>query len=315
MRRWHDVSPRTIAAAAIAAWLGGWAGTGQAQQCDLYKRLATVHDGVHVNDQAAGTDVCGRVWLNGVIRQSVADDAHCAIATAPYGLTFELGSSPIPDAQGFMATHWSDGQTVSSAGTSTFNLAASPGSAGFFRTLADPDANGYSVYVGPVPDPPAVINVSGTAIWLLDHGFRSDQVVVVNGSSNDCLVMVSRRNQDAQFPQNLDIGLWFSAGIQSPNVPVIFVTDGEIRAEHLTNLTGAAAYSVIPYVSLFANHVVLGGPAAPNSMSLSHDPASAYDRPGGLIDALCLHGLLPNTEGPPVRATVSTWGRLQTLYR
>ncbi len=283
-----------------------------AQECDLYKRLMTTYDGVRVNAVSGpgNQDVCGRTTLNGVIRLTLTDDMTCATA----GYALDPGSCPAPQVALFESAHWNTAVNVPSAGTSTFTLTAPPGQATFFKTLTDPDNPGYSVFVAD-NDPALQINVSGTVIWMLDHGLRSNALAKVTGTANDCLVIVSGMNQDVSQPASLSVGIRFFAGIQSPNVPVILVTDGEVRAEHYNNISGPTAFSTLPYVSIFAQHVVCGGPVSPNQLTFAHPPNSPYDAPGGLIDALCLHGLLPNTEGPPVASRTATWGRLKLIYR
>ena len=307
-----DMPVRNVVLAALAAAAMLTAPrAANAQECDLYKRLMTTHDGAYARDVTGGAqvNVCGQTWLFGVIRESIADDLSCAT-----GYAIEAGTCPTPQVALFESAHWGNATNVPSGGASTFNLSAPSGQVAFFKTDTDPDNTGYSVFAGD-PDPELHINVQGTVIWMLDHGLRSNTLVKVSGTASDCLVIVSGKNEDMSIPTLNSVGIWFFAGIQSSNVPVILVTDGEVRAEHFNNTTGGTAFSLLPYASIFAQHAVLGGPAAPNYLRFYHDPASPYDAPGGLIDALCLHGLLPNTEGPPVANPQGTWGRLKVLYR
>lgn len=291
-----------------------WPSVGRGQDCDLYKRLITTTDGVYVNDVEGPFPyhaACNQTSLNGEIKYNATSDMHCA---AGQYTILPPGGVPMPELISYFSEFAGTAETVPNpAKTTSFIFSPPSNGVAFYRSINDedgPDGANFSAYVMSTdPGTETTIDVgSGTAIWLLDHGFRSDKMTKIHGGPGGCLVMASGVNLGE--PGMVGVGIDFFAGVQS-NVPVIFVTNGEVRMEHFYNEDEP---SDLPYLSIFARHAWFGGPAAPNLLSVSHAASSPYDANGGLIDQLCGSGLLPNT-GTDTPAVSTTWGRLKALYR
>jgi hypothetical protein len=143
------------------------------------------------------------------------------------------------------------------------------------------------------------VDVSGTAVWLLDRGFRADDEVKVSGGLGSALIIVAGKTAitgpDAERGFNL-------LGGMSSTIPVVLVTDGICGIEHKNN--NARGTSLLPLVSIYARDVVLMGSGAPGSQTLIYP--SALDP---ILDVLRGLGLLPNMPAggdadlPPVAGT------------
>ena len=273
---------------------------------NLYKRLITSHDGVFVDRKEDDDMLWPQTHLSGDVVEAVDDRANWNDAPAdPYGRVATVdGNCPLPELTDFFAEKLPMATRVLSDNTNKFNLRGDPGQVHFFYTENDPQDSDFSVYAdGPAP----TITVTGIAVWLLDHGIRSENLLVVKGKPGDCLVIVSHRNHmtDADYDQ---IGIWFRGGIFS-EVPVILVCDDEAWIEHKNNPNGS---SNVDYLSVFARHVRFRGPIAPSAMYLCHEPRSENDQRDGLIDMLCDLGALPNASefGLTFHRLAGTWKEL-----
>jgi len=282
------------------------------EESNLYKRLITAYNGVYVRGDEGQPphNACYQTSLNGEIKYNTQKpgDMDCAI---PGTYTFApMGGVPMPDLTSYFTDFAGTAETVpNSPGTTSFVFSPPTNGVKFYRSLTDPTYSDFSAYVvsgGPVSD--ATIQVgSGTAVWLLDHGFRSDKMTRITGGPGGCLVIVSGVNLGSD-PDYRDVGIGFFAGVQS-NVPVILVTTGEVRMEHFYTYDQS---SNLPYLSIFAKHAWFGGPAAPFLLSVFHPTNSVYDADAGLIDQLCDDGYLPNSSGLGVRfaSIAGTWKEL-----
>jgi hypothetical protein len=285
------------------------------EEGNLYKRLITAQNGVFVNNPEGpngGHPACYQTSLNGEIKYNSTTDMSCAI---PGQYTILLpGGVPLPELTSYFTDFGGTAETVPNPSQTTgFTFAPPSNGVKFYRSHNDDDAGDYgalySAYVmSKDPGTETTIEVgSGTAIWLLDHGFRSDKITKIHGGPGGCLVMVSGINLGLD-PDYNGVGIGFFAGVQS-NVPVILVTTGEVRMEHFYNDDQS---SDLPYLSIFALHAWFGGPAAGDLLTVSHPKNSPYDADAGLIDQLCDDGYLPNSSGLGVRfsSIAGTWKEL-----
>jgi len=287
------------------------------EEGNLYKRLITAQNGVYVNDVEGPQPIgwhhaCNQTSLNGEIKYNSTTDMSCAIP-GPYTI-LPPGGVPLPELTSYMSDYAGTAEIVPNPPQTTrFTFAPPSNGVKFYRSINDDDlldgsGPNFSALVLPTdPGTETTIEVgSGTAIWLLDHGFRSDKMTKIHGGFGGCLVMVSGVNLGQ--PSYKGVGIGFFAGVQS-NVPVILVTTGEARIEHFYNEDQS---SDLPYLSVFALHAWFGGPAAGDLLTVSHPTNSPYDADAGLIDQLCDDGYLPNSSALGVRfqSIAGTWKEL-----
>jgi hypothetical protein len=109
--------------------------------------------------------------------------------------------------------------------------------------------------------------------------------------------------------------MWFDGGLMSLDVPVILVTDAQLRSMQTTDYSSETAVS---YLSIFAESVLLMGPehgwmggGLRPWMQLSHPSYLDKD----VLDPLHAAGALPNAStGPKGKLTSlpGTWQQLST---
>lgn len=319
------LAPGTPIELRVAAEYAGQRRMVQAQYLPLqpqqyYKRLFTSREGIFVYDttdfdRASGLHISRypQTYLSGSVRETLVDPSESEwdsrVSSFPYGRPVAQSDEPIPDVTSFFDAHWSSATDVPNpTGATQFTLDAAPGGR-FYRSDLEPSDSRYSVYVYSGESPPPQINVtgSGAAIWMLSRGFRSDQTVNVVGSPGACLVIVAHKNLDYEA-----IGPWFFAGFNSLTVPVILVSDDEVRIEQ--NINAYGDNTIVANLCVFARHTWICGPRPGCWMRLVHDPNSLYDQPGGLIDQLCELGALPNSGTMSFRTVPRKWAELDPDY-
>jgi hypothetical protein len=303
------------------------------QAKNLYKRLMTVREGVFVRDSVDTNgdnvfDAQSCSPLHVVLGGDVATSGlmvGCAYAfNPPYALKPEA-NLPLPDIATFFSQYWNVATPVGQTGwkyhlMNGYTIPGGPSDVQFFKTNQDNNDGLHANYFSVASENKVEIDVQGTAIWLLDHGLRFDQEVSVKGTSNDCLVIVTRPNgrlfnDPTDGKDYHDLGIWFFGGMGVQDVPMILVTDGEARLEHKNNYD---ANSHVDYLSVFAKNAWLKGPFSYpddppiHTMSLNHPNNAPFDAADGRIDKLCEIGALPNSDTGGMRFTrvAGTWKEL-----
>jgi hypothetical protein len=233
------------------------------------------------------------------------------------------GGVPDPDLISFFAQH--TGVTSAGSGPSfTFDALAAPDKVKFFQSLWT--SGSWSMNL----NQPVTVNVRGTAIWLLDRGLRSRRQVKVYGSGDptDILVIVARPHNHNPASEYQGTGDWADdpgagialfGSIDSPNVPVILVSDGGVLVENVDfgdlSTSDDKKASTVNCLSIFARYARVLGPdadgdytlATGRKMILSHPPNATAN---ALVDKLSDLADLPNTAGAlrgRLRFLAGTW--------
>lgn len=198
-----------------------------------------------------------------------------------------------------------------------------PNDVEFFKTIQDPSNDGVDQAESDAYSVMArlrnvLIDLHGngpkTAVWLMDHGLRTNQGLTFDFDPGDMLVIVSWSSGVLGLNNLIGLpihaaGIWFFAGLHSQNLPVILVSAGQIIIEQ----TGAPnAQFSSNYLTLFGQSVWLGGTltAATPTMWL-HPAGHPNDAPNGPIDRLWEFGALPNAEaGTRFQSVAGTWTEL-----
>ena len=248
----------------------------------------------------------GEVWQNALNNPDVifplGDPPHYV---SPPSLRF--GGVPDPVVSGYITQH--------SLAPGTIDVPKQPGSDPYvLNALGDPDSiaffhtpgpdGAWSLDMGNIPQPR--IKVSGTVLWLLDQGLRVERTLQVEGSgrpqpNNDMLVIVG--GPQTGVLTDPDAGIALLGSINSPNVPVILVSDGNVLIEH-RDFGGSYPDdnypSQIGCLSIFGRSARIMGPDANydyvtgSKLVFSHPenhPANA------IINRLADLEYLPNTAG------------------
>jgi hypothetical protein len=276
---------------------------------DFYKRLVTATTGLVFPPAGPWNS---RTFFSGDAMQMSTDTTTwTGLGARPRFAPRNGAVIPIPAVGSYFQTHFNDPSTTErppQIGNPTYVLHKPPGApqneVAYFKTTAPPlpALNSlHDVNVNPV------IDVKGLVVWMFDRGVRFDNFVTVTGNANDCLVIVA---QNGSFLPGLeDAGIYFFAGISSDKVPVILVTDSIVRDEQFANNT--LGVTEVGYLSIFASQVLPFGPFVGGSMTLTHDPNSPFDQPGGLIDQLYAQGALPNPSvGAAIDPVRGQWAEL-----
>jgi len=264
-------------------------------------------------------------WLYGECRQN---DDNVPEMIFPFGQPFQYqgatlslsppGNVPTPDVNNFLNGHWATATEEDlPGGPKNFDLNAisSPDSVAFFRTTwTGGDWSLDSPFVSPHNnkwDPQ--ITVHGTAIWMFDHGIRSEGTVKVSGSnnSNDLLVIVAKPGSDPGTLNSGDVASNFhrslaGAGIAllgsiTSTIPVILVSSGGVLLENrdlgLFANGDDKTSTTVDCLSVFAPYARVMGPDndAGNPAYRLVFTRNATDPIDPRIDRLSDLGLLPNT--------------------
>jgi hypothetical protein len=262
--------------------------------------------------------LCGSVNLAGGVRVGVAPHGGPPPGNDRYWYLCAQGMNPLaqgvpvptPEVADFIAAHQNEATPIA-VSSDNFSMTAPPpaGSAVHYYISDGQDPTGhYSVE----QQDGCAINVSGVAVWLLPRGARFENPVRVNGSSDDCLVVVAGPGFDPD-PAFNHAGLWFFGSFYAPDVSVILVSSGRVQIEH-AGYSNQTNDTRIDYGSIFAKNVWFGGPK-PGSVhyfKLQHDSNDPRDGASGLIDQLCDAGALPNAETGSVKfqPVAGTWKEL-----
>jgi hypothetical protein len=228
-----------------------------------------------------------QTWLTGDVWQNSTNTDWTEVPTQDsHAVT--IGDAPAPDVASFIAAHWDFARDAT----------IEPPNAGHFR-LDEGVAGGTPIFyrTDKVDDerPNPQIDVKGTAIWLLKHGICLPHKITVNGTSADRLIIVTQEGTFAGPPLT-HAGIWFDGSMDSPDVPVILVTDAALQLSAHTNFSSD---SEISYLSIFAESVLLMGPehgwmngAEHPWMQLAHPS----DRDTEVLGPLYEAGVLPNAS-------------------
>jgi hypothetical protein len=290
------------------------------QTPQIYKRLMTITDSLYArSDAAGGGSACGRYNFFGQVWEGgAAGNAWMGCVNGESVSPLPQASIPVPDLASFFAKYLAGATDIQVGHTGTVKAYTiplvgpdPPPSVNYFRTIDNPGPDMLSdlhipLYVGFENK----ILVDGWVVWMLPRGLRLDGHFVVEGTADDCLIIVAGKSYDDDAPPtpNARFGIEFSASLTSANVPVILVTDRWVFLEHFAWSSQPSGAS---YISVFAKGASFWGPSG-SFMTLSHAPGDPRDAPGGLIDQLCEQGALPNSESGSVRfqPVAGTWQEL-----
>lgn len=262
---------------------------------DCYRQLIAVPDNLEVVQRGGvpphdelnrwpQTSLDGPIWLG----QQAADTTWAQFVRGFHRIT--PGEVARPDLSAYWTDHWSVATEAPRPADSRWFLGAR-GAVTFLRSSApDPTDSSCSLLIPPGGLPE--VHVSGTVVWMFDRGLRSEQSFIVFGSGapDDCLILVARPCAPPSDP----IGLWFLGGVFPAAVPMILVSDGAVRIEHLDNFAGD---SRADYLSIYASSARIMGPIDPGTLMLSHPPAASDT----VIDRLQLLSVLPPKTATPTR--------------
>jgi len=209
---------------------------------------------------------------------------------------------PAPQVAAFISQYFASGAPKAVSGSvgsvSLDAIAASPlDSVAFFRT------SGATHNTDPNPN----IVVRGRAVWMFDSGFRADRTISVTGSGSDMLILVARAPNPADLTNP---GIWLDGGIDSPNVPVIIVSDARVL---IANQPSANFNTTVNWMSLYAWDAQIAGPKinSPSLLTFLH-----VDTPGAeaSLERLFQRRALPNVNGPrnSLAYKPGTWRELPT---
>ena len=262
----------------------------------IYRRLITAYDGVKViQTETIGPQVdrSPQTYMDGAVWQHNPDilwNSLAQVDPSPFSRTVTVADVPHPDVVSYISVH----QTFVTPAVNQGNYDLTSGNV-FYETSGTLTGtlNGYGDGYGAYSSGTSTITVSGTAIWLLDHGFKSDKSVQVNaGPVNPSqpmpLLIIVARDPVGRPPEESAIN--FLGGLNS-TVPVIIVSDGTVDIEHLNDFSGVS--TLASYISIFANYVVFGGPTPGWSARIIHP--STLSTIDWVIDDLYDAGLLPNS--------------------
>ena len=153
-----------------------------------------------------------------------------------------------------------------------------------------------------------------TAVSELDHvNVRPDSVSPTESSAttaNDTpvVVIVAKKGLD---PNNSNVGIWLRGAIdagQGQNYcPIVLISDGKVIIEHAT---GTVDHSYTPYLSVYADTIVVMGPNGSHTMEHDHYLTAGEDSdPQGMIDHIAALGLLPMaaTRGSGFTFVSTSW--------
>ncbi len=273
------------------------------------------------------TRLPGVIWLNTApIPPSSADSVAWLppnIVNPPaFSPTYEAPGGPgvpAPDVAGYFS-RWSADATglpePTSSSPITLDASFLPNGVGHWKTFGPGSNPMWSVDWSAAN---CRLRVNGTAIWMLDRGLRMTSKLEVDGMSGgpqDLLVIVAGKNfGDPNDPQT---GIALKSSIES-DAPVFLVSNGTVKILHEGNPTENCS---VPYLSVFANKLVVMGPHASNSDPVSGDggpylilahPSLLPEPLSALIDLLWQLALLPNTDAgltTQLTAIPGTWSEI-----
>ena len=290
---------------------------------NCYSQLITTSGGIYVEaEDPPGTHREATVHLSGPIWQgTMPPDTNSWKSVLgpewPYGILTDPVA--LPQVSQYLSSHPglpSSDPTHLFLGVNwrLYGLFAGAGNVAFFSTppsmTGDPD---FSLHDSQTSND-VMLGVTGCAVWLMPQGIRFDKKVKVNGYSGstttDCLIIVAGRSGSPTYDP--DAGIWFANGLQS-NIPVILVSDGRVRIQHLTEPAGDNSF--VSEMTIYARDLILTGPEATSGMQmwLAHTPGGPLD--AYWVPRLADGGCLPNSPDSPVPAALTSWGRLKSLYR
>ena len=290
----------------------------------VYSQVIATNGGIYVEGMnPPGTLRQGTVQLSGPVWQGtmppdtnswkvvLRPDVPAGITTDPVAL---------PRVAEYMAAHLGS-SSESNEPTDLFlppdhwrlyGLFAGVGNVRFFTTPGSmTGGHEFSLYDNQTTHD-VLLGVSGCAVWLMPQGVRFDKKVKVigysaapPGTSPDCLIIVAGRSGSPTYDP--DAGIWFADGLQS-TIPVILVSDGTVRIQHLTEPAGDDSW--VPELTVYARDVVLTGPetSSGKAMWLAHQPGDYLDT--YWVPHLADGGYLPNissTRGHELCLRPGTW--------
>ncbi len=291
-------------------------GNYQAQMVDnWYKRLLTVGSGGITQYSTVGGSslpACGTVALFDSIWVNKPPPAPWVVTVPPptppalgcLGGSFGVNPRfvPIPTVDPFMTYPATD---VPSSLSMDLNLGP-PNAVHYYRTNDGPGPSGatnfsyYNALTSPV-----TVHVQGLAVWILPRGFRSEGEVqfVSSGNPSDCLVMIAKDGTIIQGGKTFRGGIWFFGGANSPNLPLILVSDGGVKFECFNS---PGLLQLLPHLSTFADSVIITGPSQASGVLLTmHYDAAKMDT---TIDKLSAAGALPNAaSASPLALKPGSW--------
>ena len=272
----------------------------------VYGNLITSRDGVTVSTvpgEPGGTyNPANNTYLDGHTFQQSPDTSYLAIIGSGYGGTREIGTTPVPDVDAYIADPgWAP--SYPTVYPFDFNIdQLDLGNPGGYAHALPPFGYGPGEQVGWYFTGDLLVNVSGTAVWMFPTGGAFSDNVRVLGTPSDRLIIVAGNDGNSR-------SLVFKGGLHSPQgVKVILVADGSVLLEHESDwqLPG-----VLGWTSIWATGVFLrGGDGVDRGsgdavISLSHD--SALDN--SVLNDLYDWGILPGVTGSGATfdLVVGTW--------
>ena len=256
-------------------------------------------------------------YLNGEVRQNAPDipDAIFPLgAPLPAGTVNPLNFGGVLEPAVALYIAQRSGQPGTTLVTEqpgsnpyVLNAFTDPDSIAFFHTPG-PDGD-WSLDLDDNDNVQPRFGVSGTVIWMFDQGLRVGHRLEVQGSgrpqpNNDMLVLVGGAQDGVWTDPGAGIALLSS--IESPDVPVILISDGNVLVEHRDHGGSWADdnySSAVSLLSIYARSARIMGPDA--NLNYDHSAGGPFmtfthrDSHAGnaIIDRLVEMGYLPNTQG------------------
>jgi hypothetical protein len=179
-----------------------------------------------------------------------------------------------------------------------------------FNPANDPNFS-LNITTGPAVD----IYVTGIVVWLFDHGLRSARTITVHGGVNDMLVLCARpsdwMDQEAPRDHAVYVGIDLHSGINSPNAPVILVSDGYVSIDSFDNAgNDGNVSSTVSWMNIYAPQARIRGPnGTGGAYDLRFVHPMPYSPAENNLQKLVNLRDLPNAEGPRHYLTLKagTW--------
>jgi len=181
---------------------------------------------------------------------------------------------------------------------------------GNYKTPPEPTPNHYVLDASGAPDrlkffstanlnltgQLPVFSVTGIAVWMFSQRLETNKMLTVSGTANDMLVLVVHGT--ASEDSIAALTLW--GGIDSPNVPVILVSDHRI---YIQNQPDGDFDTTVNWLSLYAPSAWIWGPKQISShkpetwklLRYTHGFSASAE---ANLETLFARRALPNVTGP-----------------
>lgn len=269
----------------------------------LYRNLIDSYEGVHLIDVDTEGDV-RRTLRDGSVRLNDNSDNRWQTALpGPPFPTYAGDGVELPEVQAYLDQHFAAATEVVNPGGSAEYYLTAGGT--FFKTTT-PGSAPITLNPPSTAQREVEIHVSGTCVWMVRNGMRFADKFRVLGTASDRLIVVAGPSDPTPFG---GVGIFLEGALDSPNVPVVLVSDGPILVQSsvFTEHEGIASS-----ISIYGRSVTLMGPETLNAPTakrqvLRHPPSMDQ-----VIEELAEQGLLPNVSGAGsgLAAEPGTWREL-----